>query len=162
MLFLSVHRFFDYAGPVGHSRLTRPPVLPSPLRQKVGVLIHRLFEAQSPGPPIPLSTLRATPHGVARKTRGQNGFAVLLSCRALSSPTTCRFIPALDVLSRSRTSEFMAPAGRLASSVLGKVYICEVNPFSGPIGGAVPGQGTLRAKTAQAGFRRKESRVAAE
>ena len=28
------------------------------------------------------------------KTRGQDGFAVLLSCRALSSPTTCRFIPA--------------------------------------------------------------------
>ena len=28
------------------------------------------------------------------KIRGQDGFAVLLSCRALSSPTTCRFIPA--------------------------------------------------------------------
>jgi hypothetical protein len=32
----------------------------------------------------------------ARKTRGQDGFAFLLSCRALSSPTTCRFIPALS------------------------------------------------------------------
>src|SRR5262245_11862664 len=102
MLFLSVRRFFDYAGPVGHSRLTRPPAWPAPLRQKVGVLIQRFFEAQSPGPPIPLSTLRAPPHDVARKTRGQDGFAVLLSCRALSSPTTCRFIPALDVLPRNR------------------------------------------------------------
>src|SRR5262249_23003407 len=36
---------------------------------------------------------------------GQDGFAVLLSCRALSSPTTCRFIPALDVLSVNRTFE---------------------------------------------------------
>src|SRR5215831_21421557 len=98
MLFLSVRRFFDYAGPADHSRLSRSTVLPSPLRQKVGVLIHRLFEAQSPGPPIPLSTLRAPPHDVARKTRGQDGFAVLLSCRALSSLTTCRFIPALDVI----------------------------------------------------------------
>src|SRR5215471_8380254 len=81
MLFLSVPRFFDYAGPADHSRLSRSTVLPSPLRQKVGVLIHRLFEAQSPGPPIPLSTLQAPPHGVTRKTRGQDGFAVLLSCR---------------------------------------------------------------------------------
>src|SRR5262245_43817641 len=83
-------------GSIGHSRLTRPTVLPSPLRQKVGILEQRFFEAQSPGPPIPLSTLPAPPHDVTRKTRGQDGFAVLLSCRALSSPTTCRFIPALD------------------------------------------------------------------
>src|SRR5262245_5325170 len=102
MLFLSVRGFFDYAGPAGHSRLTQPTVLPSPLRQKVGILKQRFFEAQSPGPPIPLSTLRAPPHDVARKTRGQYGFAVLLSCRALSSPTTCRFIPALDVKPRNR------------------------------------------------------------
>ena len=38
MLFLSVRGFFDYAGPTGHSRLSQPIVLPSPLRQKVGVL----------------------------------------------------------------------------------------------------------------------------
>src|SRR5437879_8726779 len=35
-----------------------------------------------------------SPRDVPCKTRGQDGFAVLLSCRALSSPTTCRFIPA--------------------------------------------------------------------
>src|SRR5438552_14280084 len=57
-----------------------------------------LFEAQSPGPPISLSTLQATPRDLACKTRGQDGFAALLSCRALSSPTTCRFIPALSGL----------------------------------------------------------------
>src|SRR5215469_17495346 len=71
MLFLSVRGFFDYAGPAGHSRLTQPTVLPSPLRQKVGILKQRFFEAQSPGPPIPLSTLQATPRDAARKTRDQ-------------------------------------------------------------------------------------------
>src|SRR5215468_7324330 len=105
MLFLSVRGFFDYAGPDGHSRLSRPTVLPSPLRQKVGILIQRFFEAQSPRPPIPLSMLRTPSHDVARKTRGQDGFATLLSCRALSSPTTCRFIPALDVIPRNRNVE---------------------------------------------------------
>src|SRR5262245_40093051 len=75
MLFLSVRGFLDYAGPAGHSRFTRPTVLPSPLRQEVGVLIQRFFEAQSPRPPIPLSTLRLTPRDATRKTRGQDGFA---------------------------------------------------------------------------------------
>jgi hypothetical protein len=70
--------------------------LPSSSRNGAGVLFHRLFEAPSPGPPIPLSTLQATPRHAACKTRGQDGFAALLSRRALSSPTTCRFIPALS------------------------------------------------------------------
>src|SRR3989441_12827232 len=34
------------------------------------------FEVQSPGPPIPLSTLRATPRDVTCKTEGQDGVAV--------------------------------------------------------------------------------------
>ena len=33
------------------------------------------FEAQSPGPPIPLSTLQLTPRDARCKTRGQDGFA---------------------------------------------------------------------------------------
>src|SRR5215467_3917453 len=44
MLFLSVHRFYDYAGPAGRSRLTRPSVLPSSTQERVGVLIRRFFE----------------------------------------------------------------------------------------------------------------------
>src|SRR3954453_23804519 len=43
---------------------------------------------------MPLSTLRLTPRAVSRKTQGQDGVRSLLSCGALSSPTTCRFIPA--------------------------------------------------------------------
>src|ERR1035441_6624239 len=43
---------------------------------------------------MPLSTLRLKPRGVNRKTQGQDGVRFLLSCKALSSSTTCRFIPA--------------------------------------------------------------------
>ena len=48
------------------------------------------------------STLQGTAHAVSCKTRGQDGVAVLLSCRALASPTTCRFIPAHSGLPTSR------------------------------------------------------------
>ena len=52
------------------------------------------FRSSIPGPRLPLSTLRWLPHDYHRKTRGQDGL-LLLSCRTLSFPTTCRFIPAL-------------------------------------------------------------------
>src|SRR5215469_12553164 len=82
MLFLSVPGFLDYAGPTVHSRLAWLPCCLPPTRNGVGILIHGLFAAQSPRPPIPLSTLQAAPRGVACKTRGQDGFAGLLSRRA--------------------------------------------------------------------------------
>src|SRR5712692_2950431 len=102
MLFLSVRGFSDYAGPSVHSRLAWLPFCLPPTRNEVGILIYGLFAAQWPRPPMPLSTLQSTPHDVPRKTRGQDGFAVLLSCRALSSPTTCRFIPAHSGLPTNR------------------------------------------------------------
>src|SRR5580658_1000531 len=43
---------------------------------------------------MPVSTLRLNPHGLNRKTAGQDGVRFLLSRKALSSSTTCRFIPA--------------------------------------------------------------------
>src|SRR5580658_1632398 len=43
---------------------------------------------------MPLSTLQLKPRGLNRKTQGQDGVRFLLSCKALSSSTTCRFIPA--------------------------------------------------------------------
>jgi len=70
------------------------------LQDGVGVLNHAFFEAQSPRPLMPLSTLRPAPRDAARKTRGQDGFAVLLSRRALSSPTTCRFYPDAPCITR--------------------------------------------------------------
>ena len=71
-----------------HSRLAWLSCCLPPSRKGVGALKHRFFEVQLPGPPIPLSTLQASPRDAACKTRGQDGFATLLSCRALSSPTT--------------------------------------------------------------------------
>jgi len=44
-------------------------------RNEVGILIYGLFAAQSPRPPMPLSTLQETPRDVPSKTRGQDGFA---------------------------------------------------------------------------------------
>jgi len=76
MLFLSVRGFSDYAGPPDRSRLSRV---------SRGAFLHQeesrrpdfpFFEVQSPGPPIPLSTLRASSHDASRKTEGQDGVAV--------------------------------------------------------------------------------------
>src|SRR5437879_8198957 len=69
-------------------------VLPSSLPERSRHPVpNGLFEAQSPGPPIPLSTLQARPRDLACKTRGQDGFAAPFSCRALSSPQTYSFFP---------------------------------------------------------------------
>src|SRR5262245_56782154 len=57
------------------SRLTWLSCCLPPIRNGVGILIHRFFEAQWSGPQIPLSTLQATPHDAACKTRGQDGVA---------------------------------------------------------------------------------------
>src|SRR5438309_1269345 len=75
MLFLSVRGFSDYAGPTVHSRLAWLPCCLPLTRNEVGILIYGLFAAQSPRPPMPLSTLQETPHDVPCKTRGQDGFA---------------------------------------------------------------------------------------
>src|SRR6202163_2144353 len=75
MLFLSVRGFLDYAGPTVHSRLAWLPCCLPLTRNEVGILIYVLFAAQSPRPPMPLSTLQETPRDVPSKTRGQDGFA---------------------------------------------------------------------------------------
>src|ERR1035441_10845514 len=75
MLFLSVGGCSDYAGPNSHSLLARLPYCLPPTRNRVGILIYGLFAAQSPRPPVPLSTLQETPRDDPGKTRGQDGFA---------------------------------------------------------------------------------------
>src|SRR5499425_1751810 len=76
----------------------------------------RAFRSSIEGPPLPLSTLQAASRDVACKTRGQDGFATLLSRRALSSPTTCRFIPAL---SESPTIQEESLSARIGSYAAG-------------------------------------------
>src|SRR6266478_1285529 len=46
MLFLSVRGFLDYAGPDNPLAISVVVVLPSSSRNGVGILFHRLFEAQ--------------------------------------------------------------------------------------------------------------------
>jgi|SRR5579862_2320519 len=71
MLFFSVGRCFDYAGPADRSRLAQPAVLPSLYHYEVSTLI-RVFRSSIARP---LSMLRPTPRDAVRKARGQDGFA---------------------------------------------------------------------------------------
>src|SRR5258708_6408038 len=75
MLFLSVGGFLEYGGPRVRLRLAWLPCCLPPTRNEVGILIYGLFAAQSPRPPMPLSTLQETSRDVSSKTRGQDGFA---------------------------------------------------------------------------------------
>jgi hypothetical protein len=106
--FLSVRGLLDYAGPDSHSRITQPPYCLPPSRKGVGILFFRLFEARSPRPPMPLSTLRVTPHDVTRKTRGQDGFAISFPA-GTCTPTTCRFSPAHSELPVIRSEPPLRP-----------------------------------------------------
>jgi hypothetical protein len=60
---------FDYAGPTRDSRY-RPRRFAFHQVKSVGVLIAS-FRSSIPSPPVPLFTLRRTPHDVQRKTRGR-------------------------------------------------------------------------------------------
>src|SRR5215469_6297686 len=75
MLFLSVRGFLDYAEPSGCSRSDATIRVAFPVEDSVGVSEGILFGAQSPGPPMPLSTLRQRPCDLPRKTQGQDGVA---------------------------------------------------------------------------------------
>ena len=59
-----------------HSRSAQLPCCLPPIGHGVQRPDLAFFEAQSPRPPMPLSTLRQTPRDVRRKTRGQDGFAL--------------------------------------------------------------------------------------
>src|SRR5262249_27652344 len=97
-------RFFDRAGSADGSRLA--PLrcrLPPPLTTSAPRSLD--FAAQYPGLHVPLSTLRLRPRGRQRMTRGHRG-SLLLRCRALSSPSPCRFYPG------ALTGQVLSPAAR--------------------------------------------------
>src|SRR5438876_11952748 len=79
---------FDCAELSGDSRLTLPSMWPS-LFAISWALRSYSFAAQSPGPPMPLSTLRWLPRGGPRKTRGQDG-SLLLHLRLFPHSTSVR------------------------------------------------------------------------
>jgi hypothetical protein len=94
MQFLGVRGVYDYVGPTPGSRNRRPPCC-LPLLSTGSASQFLLFEAQYPAHRCPCPTLHPPPHDDRRMTRGQDG-SLLLSCRTLSFPTACRFIPALS------------------------------------------------------------------
>jgi hypothetical protein len=88
-----------------------PPVLPSASEHSVGAP-EELFHGSIPSPPVPLSTLHPPCRHRRRMTRGQDGL-LLLSCGALASPTSCRFIPALSLRPPLRPFASFGPTIRI-------------------------------------------------
>jgi hypothetical protein len=87
---------FDDTGSASDSRYCpRPCSLPLQ-SSRVGPR-WRLFDVQEPSPPMPLSTLRRSPHGAHCRTWGQEGSRGL-SYRTLAFPISGRCIPALPTL----------------------------------------------------------------
>ena len=114
-----------------------------PTKQTVSARGSSVIGAPSPGPPMPLSPLRRTPRGAPRKTRCQNK-SLLLSRRALSSPTTCRFIPAhlhpwqspLSVPGKIIvTPRLMPPAGGAVDAVRAPFPTSGLAPRRSPLAG---------------------------
>src|SRR5215469_216681 len=96
MLFLSVRGFLDYAGPTVHSRFVWAAVLPSSYSELSRHPDLRAFRS-SITPPTDASGLRFKRYLAMTPARLEVRMdSLLLSCRALASPTTCRFIPALS------------------------------------------------------------------
>ncbi len=96
MLFLGVPGVFDYAGPSLGSRLTpwAGVAFPLTVKGRHPVLCFRSSIAQPTTASVYASP--ATSQRPAQDSR--SGWSrSLLSCRALASPTTCRFIPAHPV-----------------------------------------------------------------
>src|SRR5713226_7563863 len=60
--------------------------------RRLGIQIR--FRGSIPALRVPLSTLRARPHGRVHRTRGHRGW-LALQCATSSFATLCRFIPAL-------------------------------------------------------------------
>lgn len=87
--------FFDRAGSPGDSRITPPAILPSALSDGVGTPISLISRLNRPACTYPCPTLRCALTERQRMARGHRG-SLLLRCRALPSPSPCRFIPALS------------------------------------------------------------------
>ena len=90
-----VPEVFDYAEPGSCSRIAQLTVLPSRRQKGVGTRLH-IFGAQSS---LPASSPVYASLWLLAETQARLGAgmkSLLLFRRALSSPTMCRFIPALS------------------------------------------------------------------
>src|SRR5260370_6152242 len=93
ILFLSVPWFSDYAGPAGHSRSIATGRVAFPVGNKVQRPDFGFSKLNRPAHWYPY--LRFSQHLAMLAARlGAKMDSLLPSCRTLSFPTTCRFIPA--------------------------------------------------------------------
>ena len=88
-----MHRFSDPARSADGSRKRRQRYCLPPVVRASAPRSDLSFQGSIASLRVPLSTLRRRPHDRQRMTRGHRG-SLVLRCRALSSPSPCRFIPA--------------------------------------------------------------------
>src|SRR5262245_54204463 len=94
MLFLSVRGFFDYAGPINPLAIGVVVVWPSSLPERSRHPDPSVFRSSIARPTV-TSVYASSGTSRCRLQDSRPGWSrCLLSCRALSSPTTCRFTPA--------------------------------------------------------------------
>src|SRR5215471_10653756 len=96
MLFLSVRGFLDYAGPSKPLAISVVAVLPSSLPERSRRPVPSAFRSSIARPTDTSVYASSDTSRYRLQDSRPDGFAILLSRRALSSPTTCRFIPALS------------------------------------------------------------------
>jgi hypothetical protein len=99
----------DRAGSASGSRKRRWRCCLPPMGRTSAPRTSMRFRGSIAPPTRPLSTLRCALTERQRMTRGHRG-SLLLRCRELSSPSPCRFIPALSPIT------IMSPARRRAGS----------------------------------------------
>ena len=96
MLFLSVRGFLDYAGPDNPLAISVVAVLPSSYSEWSRHPDLRAFRS-SIAPPTDASIYASRNTSRCSRQDSRSGWIRYFpSCRALASPTTCRFIPALS------------------------------------------------------------------
>ena len=93
MQFLSVPGVYDYVGSQLGLAIAPSPVWPSPCIHKVGIPVST-FRSSIPSPLMPRAYASTTASRPPPQD-SRSGGSLLLSCRTLSFPTACRFIPAL-------------------------------------------------------------------
>ena len=93
MPFLNVPGVYDYVGSQLGLAIAPSPVWPSPCIHKAGIP-DSPFRSSIPCPPMPSAYASAAASRPPPQD-SRSGGSLLLSCRTLSFPTACRFIPAL-------------------------------------------------------------------
>ena len=108
-------RFSDPAGSVDGSRKRRPTMLPSAFYDSVGTPTHVFTRLNSPACAYPYRRFAAALADGRRTARGHRG-SLVLRCRAFSSPSPDRFIPALSIGTGTCSSSWRSRSAAVSSS----------------------------------------------